>query len=334
MVLSCRFYEQKYPDIDDVVMVNVNQIDEMGAYVRLMEYDGIEGMILLSELSRRRIRSINRLIRVGREECVVVTRVDQSKGYIDLSKRRATQEDKLKCREKYEKGKTINSILRHVAELLKFDSSQLEQLYEKTAWYFDRKTGKDNGSYEVFKRCVSDPSLLDECEISEEVRDVLLKNINHRLTNQSIKVVSKIRVYCFTYDGVNAVREALLKGLELSSTTFPFEITLVATPTYMITCVSTTSGNEIIEKMNEATKIIEQTITEKGGKFQCTKAPVVISKGHDEKKIGEGDDDEDNEENDSNEGSEDDDDDDSDEDGTKNNEGMHVIDNDGLRIDD
>ena len=45
-------------------------------------------MILLSELSRRRIRSINKLIRIGKSECVVVIRVDKEKGYIDLSKRR------------------------------------------------------------------------------------------------------------------------------------------------------------------------------------------------------------------------------------------------------
>lgn len=37
-------------------------------------------MILLSELSRRRIRSINKLIRIGRNEVVVVMRVDQEKG--------------------------------------------------------------------------------------------------------------------------------------------------------------------------------------------------------------------------------------------------------------
>jgi translation initiation factor 2 subunit 1 len=37
-------------------------------------------MILLSELSRRRIRSINKLIRVGRTEIVVVLRVDKEKG--------------------------------------------------------------------------------------------------------------------------------------------------------------------------------------------------------------------------------------------------------------
>jgi translation initiation factor 2 subunit 1 len=47
-----------------------------------LEYDNIEGMILLSELSRRRIRSIQKLIRVGRNEVVVVMRVDKDKGLL------------------------------------------------------------------------------------------------------------------------------------------------------------------------------------------------------------------------------------------------------------
>ena len=55
----------------------------MGAYVKLLEYDNIDGMILLSELSRRRIRSIQKLIRVGRNEVVVVLRVDKEKGTWD-----------------------------------------------------------------------------------------------------------------------------------------------------------------------------------------------------------------------------------------------------------
>jgi translation initiation factor 2 subunit 1 len=78
--LSCRFYKEKYPEIDDVVMVNVRRIQEMGAYVGLLEYDDIEGMILLSELSRRRIRSVNKLIRIDKTEPVIVIRVDKEKG--------------------------------------------------------------------------------------------------------------------------------------------------------------------------------------------------------------------------------------------------------------
>ncbi len=44
-------------------------------------------MILLTELSRRRIRSINKLIRVGRNEVVVVVRVDRDKGLLKFDKR-------------------------------------------------------------------------------------------------------------------------------------------------------------------------------------------------------------------------------------------------------
>ena len=71
-------------------------------------------MILLSELSRRRIRSINKLVRVGRDECAVVVRVDQEKGYIDLSKRRLSDEEKVKCANKFEKVCTV--LLAHLIE--------------------------------------------------------------------------------------------------------------------------------------------------------------------------------------------------------------------------
>lgn len=35
---NCRFYEEKYPEVESFVMVNVKQIAEMGAYVKLLEY--------------------------------------------------------------------------------------------------------------------------------------------------------------------------------------------------------------------------------------------------------------------------------------------------------
>jgi translation initiation factor 2 subunit 1 len=102
-------------------------------------------MILLSELSRRRIRSIQKLIRVGRNEVVVVLRVDKEKGtcvlcsilsaytptsfplgYIDLSKRRVSPEDITKCEEKYMKSKTVASIMRHVASKVGSPSAAVE----------------------------------------------------------------------------------------------------------------------------------------------------------------------------------------------------------------
>ena len=78
--LNCRMYSESYPSIDDLVVVQVKSVVEMGAYCSLLEYNNIEGMILMSELSRRRIRSVNKIIRVGRQEIVAVLRVNQEKG--------------------------------------------------------------------------------------------------------------------------------------------------------------------------------------------------------------------------------------------------------------
>ena len=41
--LNCRFYENEFPDVEDVVIVEVKQIADMGAYVQLLEYNNTEG---------------------------------------------------------------------------------------------------------------------------------------------------------------------------------------------------------------------------------------------------------------------------------------------------
>lgn len=114
----CRMYENKYPEVDDLIIVQVKQIADIGvlsctvfttfalyhnktcleyvcflfffsltgAYVSLLEYDNIEGMIPLTELSNRRIRSFHKLIRVGRIEIAIVLRVDKEKGETFLTR--------------------------------------------------------------------------------------------------------------------------------------------------------------------------------------------------------------------------------------------------------
>jgi len=105
----------------------------------------VQGMILLSELSRRRIRSIQKLVRVNRTEIVMVMRVDKEKGYIDLSKRRVDPEDVVKCEERFNKAKAVHSVLRHVAETRKVG---LESLYRQIGWPLYKKYGH---AYDAFK---------------------------------------------------------------------------------------------------------------------------------------------------------------------------------------
>lgn len=259
-------------------MVNVRSIAEMGAYVHLLEYNNIEGMILLSELSRRRIRSINKLIRVGKTEPVVVIRVDREKGYIDLSKRRVSPEDVEKCTERYAKAKAVNSILRHVAELLHYDSDeQLEELYQKTAWHFEEKYKRQKASaYDFFKQSVLDPSILAECGLDDHTKEVLLNNIKRKLTSQAVKIRADVEVACYGYEGIDAVKAALKAGLALSTEELPIKINLIAPPLYVMT-TSTPEKQEGLKALQDAIEEIESKITSMGGVFNVQMAPKVVT---------------------------------------------------------
>ncbi|KAG1367894.1 hypothetical protein COCNU_14G003620 [Cocos nucifera] len=242
-------YEAKYPDVDMAVMIQVKHIADMGAYVSLLEYNNIEGMILFSELSRRRIRSVSSLIKVGRQEPVMVLRVDREKGYIDLSKRRVSEEDIHACEERYNKSKLVHSIMRHVAETMDLD---LKDLYIHVGWPLYRKYGH---AFEAFKLIVTNPdSVLDSVirEVKEvgpdgqevtkvvpamtpEVKDCLVKNIRRRMTPQPLKIRADVEMKCFQFDGVLHIKAAMKKAEAAGNDDCPVKIKLVAPPLYVLT---------------------------------------------------------------------------------------------------
>ncbi|PLB53276.1 putative eukaryotic translation initiation factor 2 alpha subunit [Aspergillus steynii IBT 23096] len=277
---NSRFYEEKYPEVDSYVMVNVKQIAEMGAYVKLLEYDNIDGMILLSELSRRRIRSIQKLIRIGRNEVVIVLRVDKEKGYIDLSKRRVSPEDVTKCEERYNKSKAVNSIMRHVAEATQ---TPLETLYQTIGWPLNRKYGH---SHDAFKISITNPDVWNDIEFpNENVKKELTQYIGKRLTPQPTKVRADIEVTCFGYDGIDAVKNALRTAEESNTPEAQIKVKLVAPPLYVLTsqCLDKTIGIKMLE---EAIQRIDAKIKEANGGCIIKMAPKAVTE-HDDAALQE-----------------------------------------------
>mmetsp|Transcript_19547 Transcript_19547/g.24637 ORF Transcript_19547/g.24637 Transcript_19547/m.24637 type:complete len:342 (+) Transcript_19547:105-1130(+) len=273
--LDCRFYENEFPELESLVMVNVRNIADMGVYVSLLEYKNIEGMILLSELSRRRIRSIHKLIRVGRNEVVMVLRVDQEKGYIDLSKRRVSPEDVAACEDKFKKANAVHGVLRHLADRR---GLYLEELYQQVGWPLYRKYGH---AYDAFKLAltegetgVKDP--FEELVIPEEIKTELKMYIRRRLAPKAVKIRADIEVSCFTYEGIDAIREALFAGIACGSENTSIKVKLIAPPIYTISTMSLEkdAGVALLQK---AIDTIKSSITPKGGKMDVKLAPKAVS---------------------------------------------------------
>ena len=279
-------YVDKFPEVDDVVMVQVKSIAEMGAYVQLLEYNNIEGMILLSELTRRRIRSVSKLIKVGRVEPVMVLRVDKEKGYIDLSKRRVSPEDVQACEEKYNKSKMVHSIMRHVAETT---NASLPDLYEYMGWPLYQKYGH---AFEAFKHMVSDPDkILSELTrpddngnqvpaVDDAVKDALVKDIRRRMTPQPLKIRADVELTCFAYDGVLHIKDAMKAAAAVSTEDCKVKVSLVASPLYVIT-TQTLDKDFGVKLVDSAVEAATAEIVKHDGKITVKEAARAVSERDD-----------------------------------------------------
>merc|ERR1711871_7432 len=279
VVYDCRMYEKKYPGIDECVTVIVLDVKDMGAYVSLQEYNNVEGMILLSELSRRRIRSISKLIRKGRQEICRVMRVDEEKGYIDLSKRRVSPAEAKQCNEKFLRSKEVHSIILHCAKTCpprvtddeKFNVT--EDHYKRYGWPLYAKYGH---AYDAFKRAIThEAEVLDGLDMTAEERDVLMTNIRRRLTPTAVKVRSDVDVTCFAYEGIEAIQAALREGEAVSTPETPVQIKLVAPPLYAITCqcLDKTAG---LAAVTAAVTAVTGAIKKRQGNLNVKMPPQVM----------------------------------------------------------
>ena len=75
-------------------------------------------------------------------------------GYIDLSKRRVSAEDIIRCEERFNKGKMVASIMRHVAEKTR---TPMETLYQDIGWPLNKKYGHAVDAFKLSITC--DPNV-------------------------------------------------------------------------------------------------------------------------------------------------------------------------------
>merc|ERR1711991_1274 len=258
--------------IDEVVMVKILNVTDLGATCCLLEYNDIEGFIASSDYSRKRIRSVKKLMRVGKQEVLQVLRVDEEKGYVDLSKKLLTHKDIEVCNERYEKSKIVNGILRRLGET---KNVKLMQIYEEFGWSLYE--GEDGHAYDVLQASLLDPSILDKYKIPKEYQELLSGIVKHRMSSNPIKVEAEINLTCFGMDGVEALKAALLVARDVGTEETPIVVTVKASPVYTLSCTHI-DKSIAVDMLNKAIEAVKAKISEYAtGAIEVKTAPKAVT---------------------------------------------------------
>lgn len=179
-----------------------------------------------------------------------------------MSKRRVSPEDVAKCEDRYNKAKAVHSVLRHVADLR---GLVLEDLSTKVSWPLYKKYGH---AFDAFKLTLQDEEdVFVGLDIDEETKQAMITHIKRRLAPQPSKVRADIEVTCYTYEGIDAVKAALIAGKAVGDDRTPIQIKLIAPPRYVMDTMTLDKdlGKSVLEK---AIEVVTQTIVASGGKLE------------------------------------------------------------------
>jgi len=280
-----RFYEGEFPRVgdDSLVLARLDKFDDKsGCYVTLLEYDGREGMINLGEISKKRVRSMLKLLRIGSIEVLSVMDVDEEKGYINLSKKRVEPEDVEPKKEQFAKAKAVHGIMQHVAAN---HGLEVEDLCQKVSWPLHTKF---NCAFTAFKQHIDGEHNIwesvdfskpgkDISSLADKIKEEIEMHMRRRLIVSTVRLQAKCEVSCSEYEGIDAIKAALLEGLKASKDGLEVNVKLIAHPVFALTCMCL-EKDKGVKVLSEALDLIKACIESKKGSFTILSLPQIQKK--------------------------------------------------------
>lgn len=172
----------------------------------------------------------------------------------------------------FEKSKIVHLIMRLTAHNLKM---KVFDIYEQWGWdfydHFDH-------AYDALKLCLTDPDFVfSKVNISDEKhKEALLANIKKKLAAAPIKLRAIFKLSCFTFDGINTIRDALIAAKEKQTDErFQVVLQMIVSPEYKAEIV-TLDKQGGIECLNKVIMNIGAEMKARGGMFKLVQAPTKI----------------------------------------------------------
>ena len=123
------FYKKRgFPDENEIVLCTVKSILKNSTFATLDEYENLEGMIYISEISAGRIRNIRDYVKEGKTIICKVLRTRIERKQIDLSLRRVSNIVKINKLKEVKQETKAEKLLELIGKKLNLN---LEQIYEK-----------------------------------------------------------------------------------------------------------------------------------------------------------------------------------------------------------
>lgn len=219
-----------WPEVGYIVIATVLKVESYGAYVRLDEYGGKEGLLHISEISSRWVRNLRNHVRQNQKVVLQVMRTDPAKGQVDLSLRRVSRDDKRKKLEDWKKARKAETLLSQAASQL---GVELLALYESDGSKLVEHYGSLYGGLEAASK--NGLEALAKVGVTGETAEVLNLISKDKIIISQVTIQGLIKMTSLGNEGVEDIRMAFIDaGVVAEEHDATINITTKGAPKYRI----------------------------------------------------------------------------------------------------
>jgi translation initiation factor 2 subunit 1 len=250
---------REMPEVGDLVVVTVKEVQNYGAIVQLDEYPGVSGFIHIAEVATGWIKHIKDFVRVNQRTVCKVLNVDPNRRHVDLSLKRVNEHQKREKIEEWKNDQKSYKLLEIVAKEANIsDDSKVKSIEN----YLIAEYGS---VYDAFFEAASNKDFMKD--MNEPWKDVFIKVSKENISIPMVKIGGEIDMYSLAPNGIELIKNAL--DIEEDSN---IEITYAGSPRYRISVI-----DEDYKSAEEKLKNILETVS-----TRCKKNNISYSFTRDE----------------------------------------------------
>lgn len=220
----------EFPEEGEHVVCTVRDVQSVGAFVVLDEYGQKEGFIHIAEVASGWVKHIRNYVRPGQKTVCKVLRVDRSKGQVDLSLKQVNEHER---REKIQEWKNEQRAERLLLVAAEKAGIPQDAAVRDIGIPLVRRFGT---LYAAFEVAVDGPKALEKAGFSGPWVAGFVEAAKESILPPTVSITGTLTVSCLLPDGVQHIRDALLKAEAGSSGTVV--IKYIGAPRYRVEVIA------------------------------------------------------------------------------------------------
>jgi translation initiation factor 2 subunit 1 len=261
-------HKSEWPSDEDLVICTVAKVFPQGAFAKLDEYEGKEGMIHISEVASGWVKNIRDFVREGQKSVCKVLAVNPQKGHIDLSLRRVKEGQRRWKVQQWKREQRAEKLLELAAGKL---GKTLDNAYEEVGPALQDKFGDFYSAFESV--AANGKEVLSDLSIDKSWVDVLGEIAASMVVAPTVEIVGYMDLSSPAHDGVDIVKSAMINARDsIKTDEVDAEFYYVGSPRYRIKVIAPTY--KIAEgAMQKAAEIAIGVVKKSGGKGEFRPVP-------------------------------------------------------------